>query len=135
MSIKVAVTTSDRQNIDLHFGAADAFCIYELSDKGEAQLTEVRNIPAEWVTGVRTGMQSKGCCGKNQGNITSIAGLLGDCKYLLTVKIGPHPYKVMQSKGISCLEISCPIREAMEKLSAYRKRISGSRNMQNKIDT
>lgn len=134
MSIKVAVTTSDRKNIDLHFGEADAFCIYELSKKGKPQLIEVRNIPAEWGMDTQPGRQSKGCFGKNQEYIMLLAGLLKDCKYLLTVKIGTHPYKVMQSKGISCLEISCLIEKALEKLWIYLTRLSSNRNMQNKMD-
>lgn len=123
MVYRVAVTTSDKQNVNLHFGDADAFCIYELSESGKAHFVEVRNIPAEWINAYRLEMQSKGCCGKNEGYITSIARLLGDCKYLLTEKIGPHPYKAMQSKGISCLEISCPITEALNKISEYQSKI------------
>lgn len=132
MSYKIAVTTSDRQNINLHFGSADAFCIYELSEKGEVQFTEIRNIPKEYLDAYRQEMKSKGCCGKNEGYITLVAGLLGDCKYLLTEKIGPHPYKAMQSKGISCLEVSCSIAEALEKISVYQMNISRNVNRRNK---
>lgn len=124
MSYKVAVTTSDQQNINLHFGAAEAFYIYELSEGEEAQFTERRDIPQEWLEAYRQEMKSKGCCGKNEGYIYSIAALLEDCKYLLTEKIGPRPYKAVLAKGISCLEISCPVEEALQKISAYEKRMT-----------
>ena len=44
MSIKVAVASSDGKNIDLHFGQAKSFLIYEFKD-GKFDFSEKREVP------------------------------------------------------------------------------------------
>jgi predicted Fe-Mo cluster-binding NifX family protein len=46
MSVKVAIASSDGVNIDLHFGQAEAFLIYELKN-GKFELTEKRELPEQ----------------------------------------------------------------------------------------
>ena len=46
MGIKVAVTSSDGLNINLHFGQAKSFLIYELKDN-KFTLSEKREVPAD----------------------------------------------------------------------------------------
>ena len=45
MSIKVAIASSDSLNVDLHFGQAKSFLIYELKES-KFVLTEKREFPA-----------------------------------------------------------------------------------------
>ena len=42
MSYKIALASSDGTNIDVHFGAAGSFLIYEVSDEGAFSLLERR---------------------------------------------------------------------------------------------
>ncbi|MBQ2547694.1 MAG: hypothetical protein II558_02200 [Treponema sp.] len=46
MGIKVAIATSDGLNIDLHFGQAKAFLLYEFKD-GKFELSEKREVPVD----------------------------------------------------------------------------------------
>lgn len=50
MSVKVAIASSDGINIDLHFGKAEAFLIYELKN-GKFELTEKRELPERLESG------------------------------------------------------------------------------------
>ena len=46
MGIKVAIATSDGLNIDLHFGQAKFFLLYEFKD-GKFELSEKREVPVD----------------------------------------------------------------------------------------
>ena len=46
MGIKVAIATSDGLNIDLHFGQAKSFLLYEFKD-GKFELSEKREVPVD----------------------------------------------------------------------------------------
>ena len=50
MNVKVAIASSDGINIDLHFGKAESFLIYELK-AGKFELTEKRELPEQVETG------------------------------------------------------------------------------------
>ena len=63
-STKVAVVSSDGQNIDLHFGQAKDFLIYELKD-GAFVLSEKRELPAAGVSGTVNASGTSGVAGNN----------------------------------------------------------------------
>ena len=50
MNVRVAIASSDGINIDLHFGQAKSFLIYELK-AGKFELTEKRELPEQVETG------------------------------------------------------------------------------------
>lgn len=50
MSVKVAIASSDGVNIDLHFGQAETFLIYELKN-GKFELTEKRELSEQLESG------------------------------------------------------------------------------------
>ncbi len=119
--MKVAVTTTEGKKIDQHFGAADAFHVYELED-GKAVLLEVRRIPEEWIKTYRTELGERGCNGENKGYITQVARMLGDCQYVLTAKIGPRLYKALVSKGISCIELVGEVQEILSGIGEFQNK-------------
>ncbi len=71
-STKVAVVSSDGQNIDLHFGQAKDFLIYELKD-GAFVLSEKRELPAAGVSGTVNASGTAGGAGNNGGEAGSSA--------------------------------------------------------------
>ena len=57
MSLKIAFATSDRRTVNQHFGAAEAFAIYELSES-DSRMIEI----AEFIETVMDGHEGKLAC-------------------------------------------------------------------------
>lgn len=143
MSIKVAIASSDGINVDLHFGQAKSFLIYELkgskfelTEKREVQVVENESTspdtPSESDFGSGCGGGGFGCgsgggCGGSGGGCGGGAGgplapaveLLLDCRSVVAAQIGQGMGRQLQRKAISVFDIELPINEALEKLAAY----------------
>lgn len=80
MSLKVAIASSDGINIDLHFGKASSFYIYELQGKNFVQ-TEVRDVPV--VNSESSGSSAEsaggGECGSGGFGGSDCGGFGGGC--------------------------------------------------------
>ncbi len=143
MSIKVAIASSDGLNVDLHFGQAKFFLIYELKGSN-FELTEKREVPVlenestspdtpsesdfgSGCGGGGFGCGSGGGCGGSGGGCGGGAGgplapaveLLLDCRSVVAAQIGQGMGRQLQRKAISVFDIELPINEALEKLAAY----------------
>lgn len=92
MKTRVAITSSDRKVIDLHFGRCSAFLIADISDGGW-KITETRKTQAACRS-----------FSHDEAHVAEIVELLSDCRYLLTYRIGFYPYSLFRSRGIECLE-------------------------------
>lgn len=124
MSYKIAVTSSDGENINETFGSAKSFVIYEVSD-GICKRYEERICTTEEKV-AENNCNSKGCgnsdgCG--QGNSSSKVELISDCRAVVCKKIGFHIQKQLERKAISAFDVSCTIEEALDKITAYYSRI------------
>lgn len=118
----IAVTSSDGVKVDLHFGQADQFHVFQAdTETGALKLSELRRIP-DTVHGVHDSVTGGTCNGQDEAKISAIAELLQDCTYLLTAKIGIRPYRVLQRAGVSCMEISGEVSDAVYKLNFYYKK-------------
>lgn len=138
MSIKVAIASSDGLNIDLHFGQAKSFPIYELKGS-KFELTEKRELPPQSDTPVVStgsttggygcgsgcggsgfGCGSGGGCGGGAGGpLAPAVELLLDCRAVVAAQIGQRMGRQFQRNAISVFDIELPIEEALEKLAAY----------------
>ncbi len=143
MSIKVAIATSDGLNIDLHFGQAKAFLIYELKDS-KFELTEKRELPASenkptspeapspqdfgggcggagfgCGSGGGCGGSGGGCGGGASGPLAPAVELLLDCRAVVAAQIGQGMGRQFQRNAISVFDIELTIEEALNKLAAY----------------
>ena len=134
MSIKVAIVSSDRLNIDLHFGQAREFFIYEFHkdhfdflESRKAVFTEqsVDNIGSDFGGGCCGG---GGGCGASGGGCGGGAGagplspnveLLLDCRAIVASQIGQKVRRQFERNAISVFDIELPIEEALQKLAAY----------------
>ena len=140
MGIKVAIASSDGLNIDLHFGQAESFLIYELKDNKFA-LSEKREVPAEaFAEGALRQTQgpqadagfgcpgggggcggSGGGCGGGaaSGPLAPAVELLLDCRAVVAAQIGQGMRRQLERNAISVFDIEIPVEDALKKLAAY----------------
>ena len=138
MSVKVAIASSDGINIDLHFGKAEAFLIYELKN-GKFELTEKRELPERLESGaelsganlrkenpgedaafVGCGGSGGGCeAGGASGPLAAAVELLLDCRAVVAAQIGQNMRRQFDRNAISVFDIEMPISQALEKLASY----------------
>ncbi len=110
MSLKVAFASSDRKLVDQHFGAAEAFAIYELSEE-EAKLVEVAEF-----TDSDTAMDG------HEGKLASKISLLAGCAAVYCNAVGASAIKQLLAAGIQPMkveegavidELLCGLNQAM----------------------
>lgn len=136
MSLKVALASSDGKNIDLHFGKAEKFYIYELKDKG-FELVESRDAPkqeekesiadSECIPGGGAGCGGgfgcgSGCgggCGGASGPLSPLVEGLLDCRAIVAAQFGQNVRRQFERNAVSVFDVELPIDEALEKLAAY----------------
>ena len=143
MSIKVAIASSDGLNVDLHFGQAKSFLIYELKgskfgfiEKREVSVLENESTSPDAATelnfgggcggggfgcgsGSGCGGSGGGCGGGATGPLAPAVELLLDCRSVVAAQIGQGMGRQFQRNAISVFDIELPISEALEKLAAY----------------
>lgn len=101
MAFRVAAASSDGITIDLHFGQAHTFYIYELTDDS-AQLLEKRSM---FLTE-----------GHSEDKFQNLSGALKDCDALLVSQIGPSAAQYVLRTGLRVFEAPYPIELVLEKL-------------------
>lgn len=135
MSIRIAVATSDGKNVDLHFGKADKFQIYELQNGKFVFLEERKAEKSEYEIRGKSSAQNcggdgNGCYsgGENCGQGGNCGGsgiespnvvLLSDCAGIVAAKFGQQIIRQFERKAVSIFDIECPVDFALEKLAAY----------------
>ncbi|MDP2726946.1 MAG: NifB/NifX family molybdenum-iron cluster-binding protein, partial [Dehalococcoidia bacterium] len=93
--VRVAVASRDRIMVNLHFGHAQEFLIFEASAGGSA-VVDVRRAP-QYCHG------EDSCC-EGEVLLPQIFELLSDCQYLLASRVGRTPGEYLGQRGIRCLE-------------------------------
>lgn len=132
MAYKIAVASSDGQQVDLHFGGAKVFTIYEVDEDGYREV-EKREVPKEEQETQQAGCQS-GCasgCGQGNGSGHGCGGgetsktveLLSDCRCIVCLKIGHKILKQLERKAITAFDVGCSVEEALQKITAYYKKV------------
>lgn len=88
---RVAVATRTGMIVDLHFGHADEFHIYE-TDGTTVRFAEKRNVE-KYCSG-------KSDCDDSDSKIDRILHTLEDCEYALALRIGDSPKRKLKERGI-----------------------------------
>ena len=140
MSYLIAVATSDAKVVDLGFGAAKGFHIYEV-DGTEYKEKEYREFAEEDTAeqaaegcgqdgqGSGCGGQTAGCGGNSGGGCGGAGGaskkveLIADCRSLVCQKIGFQAQKQLEKKAIAGFNVDCSVDEALAKSAAYIDKI------------
>lgn len=103
--MKIAVATTNGKLVDLHFGDANQFLVYEIvGDKGEfKEIREKTSLPLKdhterWVASI---------------------DLINDCKAVLCSKIGKEPTIELRKLGIKPIELDCEVETALSECSKH----------------
>lgn len=104
LSVRAAIASTDGIVVNEHFGRADRFHIYELSDSG--------------FRFIETRFTDKCCHGGEHEDISfdRIAEALSDCKAVFVSKIGYGAAAYMESKGFEIFESPNFINDVLQKV-------------------
>lgn len=109
-SYKVAVASSDGIVVNQHFGRADTFYIFEVSEANEYRLLETRTVTP--------------ICNRrdhDDDELRDNVGKFQDCRYILVSRIGSGAANVVEQSGIIPMELPGIIGESIDKLIQYKK--------------
>ncbi len=125
MAYRIAVASSDGISIDLHFGEADHFLIYEVEGTEYGLTEDRRYVPEDHTDPASTSghrQEGGGCTGGggchgayHEARISSVS----DCRCIICRKIGGDMQKALERKGISSYDVDCSVEEALEKIVSY----------------
>lgn len=101
MSRRVAVASSDGEQIDLHFGQAYQFYIYDVDDSGYS-LAEVRKVNVSLT--------------HNAGEIERKAAVLQDCDALFAAEIGLGAMRQLAGQSIRIFEAPFAVEAVLTKV-------------------
>lgn len=131
MAYKIAVASSDGVNVNVHFGAAEAFLIYTVDDSGSFSFLEKREVPEDIEEKKSSCAESNSpsCgsgagCGSFKGGCGNGAGsakveLISDVRAVVAAKIGFNVTKQLEKKAIANFDVDCTVQEALEKITKY----------------
>ncbi len=97
MSVKIAFASSDRRVVDQHFGAAEAFCIYQLAED-DARLVEVAEFHDSDVV-------MDGFTDKHKGKLAGKIELLEGCAAVYCNAVGASAIKQLLAAGIQPMKV------------------------------
>ena len=138
MAYKIAIGSSDGKIVDLKFGEVNKFLIYEVGD--EVVLSEEREyIPSEAEDTSADSCSSSSCdtksCGGNgggcqgSGDVAGKVELIADCRAVVCKKVGFQAQKQFEKKAISVFDVECEVKEALDKITFYYKRIDNHESL------
>lgn len=91
MKVKIAFATSDRRAVNQHFGAAEAFAIYEVGET-ETRLIEVAEF-------IETAMDG------HEGKLAAKVELLGDCAAVYCNAVGASAIQQLLAASIQPMRV------------------------------
>lgn len=128
VAYKIAIASSDGEHINVSFGAADKFYIYEVEEQEykSGEIRSFKEMPSDTVEKCVSGTKSKkecgsGCnsgCGGGNGHDAKV-DLISDCRCIICSKIGFQVRKLLEKKAITAFDIEIPIEEALKKIVPY----------------
>lgn len=142
MAYKIAIGSSDGVNIDVSFGAASSFDIYEVDgdkyifiEKRQYAVSElnedgskVEKCESKEGCGNKTGCGSGGGCVGN-GAAQPKVELLSDCRSIVCRKIGFNVTKQLEKKAIAGFDVECDVREALDKITKYFYKVDSHQSL------
>ncbi len=102
--LKIAVTSKKGKQVDLHFGHAKEFLVYEISQKGITYL-ETRQSD-NYCYGIEE-------CDTDQAKSDAVVNLLVDCDAVLTLRIGHSAQQALLERGVRSVEYCFGIEEGL----------------------
>lgn len=102
--LRFAVASKSGINVDLHFGHAEEFYIYEYTD-GDIRFQEKRNVE-KYCSGMEY-------CGEKDDKITKIVSVIEDCNAVIAMRIGESPKSKLKDKEITAIATFNKIENAI----------------------
>ncbi len=108
--VRIAVATQSGEVVDLHFGKADQFEIWEYDlNLNVGQKIDVRKVERQYL-----GMLT---CSEDPTWLPRIVNILGDCQALLCLNIGPRPLNFLCESGLKVYQVYDGIGNALREVS------------------
>ena len=105
---RIAAATADGRNVDVHFGRAENFAVYDADDQGGIHLAEYRKTRAPCQGGSH-----------QDADLAAAAELLADCDYIIAAKAGPGAQAALAERGIQVCELPGDLLDAIDRLLLY----------------
>lgn len=159
ISYKIAIASSEQINIDLNFGGAKKFLIYEVKDNGSYNLLEIRNVnngeekleieleveianecEKTCNSGCNNGHEGSGGCSDSQADSPKVLLIL-DCRCVICKKVGFQIQKQLEKKAITTFDVEGEITKTLDKITKYFYRVDnhqtlrGIANQQDKVSS
>ncbi len=143
---RIAVATSDGENIDMEFGKARSFDIYQVTagEVPQAVFAERRLVdladedraaePCDAPCRPRSGCSGggcgdgHGCAGSASPQLQQRAEAVSDCVCVLCSHAGPGAQKLLAANAITLFDIVMPIERALPKVVAWYTRTTKARS-------
>lgn len=107
--LKFAIASKSGLHVDLHFGHAEEFYIYQYH-QGEVRFLEKRNVE-KYCNGIES-------CGETDDKISKIITSLQDCDGVIAMRIGEAPKVRLKEKGIQSLAVFDKIESAVKQAAS-----------------
>ena len=106
--MRIAVTTSNGETVDQHFGKATSFNIYDVKD-GALKMVDMRQVESycECENGEPVDPNHK----FSQDRFSMVKETIKDCEKLYTLQIGEVPKENLEIVGIAVQECKCAIEK------------------------
>jgi nitrogen fixation protein NifB len=108
-SWRIAVASSNRLDINRHFGQAACFAVFALKADGKCEFIEERGF-------------NQFCADCGQEDLAARIGIFADCAAVIAAKVGPAAKKELEKAGLLVFEQAGSIEENLRKLAKYLSR-------------
>ncbi|MDR0900103.1 MAG: dinitrogenase iron-molybdenum cofactor biosynthesis protein [Methanobrevibacter sp.] len=112
MTFKVAVASTDNENINEHFGKAKRFLIYKIKDDGSYEFLETRENNPPCINGKH-----------DENSMMDSVNSIQDVSVLLALNLGPGAIDALLSKEIKPYATSFTIKKALEEIIVLEKEL------------
>jgi|SRR5574344_387860 predicted Fe-Mo cluster-binding NifX family protein len=110
MNYKIALASKNGSAVDLHFGLANHFLIFQIDSNAKiAHFLENRSTTAACLAS---------CCskGNEEKSFCEISKQLNDIQAIFVSKIGENAAKYLEGKGMTVYEAAYPIEPLIQKI-------------------
>jgi lactoylglutathione lyase len=120
-TLRVAVASSEGQRIDLHFGAADAFHVYDVTTAGHV-LVAIRAISDHQTS-------------DEEDRRDVVCRMLADCPVMLVAKIGPAPQEKLAAHGVVASDMLKGAAIATALQTVYAEKAAAGASVDEAVDS
>ncbi|GHT32411.1 dinitrogenase iron-molybdenum cofactor biosynthesis protein [Bacteroidia bacterium] len=103
---RIAIASNNGESVNQHFGQAENFLIYEISDEGEIEFIDDRAVGAN----------------NHSPSPQQVADSIADCRAVFVLRIGQQSSRIVRERGITPFEVDFPLHKIFETLKRQQQR-------------